>query len=696
MRILFSSILLNPALRPYKATLALGDAPILDQVDFQLDEGEHVGLIGRNGGGKSSMLKVLAEQAVLDDGVVWRAPGLRIFYVSQEPVLNAEATVFDEVVRELGELRQLLTDYHRLIRKLAKPDADFDVLLETMKPLQIQLEAGNGWAAQERIETALDILGLDADSRISDLSGGVHKRVALAQALVAEPDVLILDEPTNHLDFSSIEWLEGLLKNFRGGVLLVTHDRHFLDSVATRIIELDRGNLASFPGNFSAYILAKAKMVKDVAVLDAKFDNGLAQEELWIRQRIRVRHARNEGRARQLEQLRGERTTRRVSVIRTGENHDTDDHSGKLVAKLTNISKKFSAQKVIDKFSCCIQRGDKIGLLGQGGAGRNVLLKIILGELVPDSGEVNLGANVSVSYFDQLRTQLDEEATLVEAVSQEVNYIESGGAKKDIVSYLGDFLFSPERARSQVKNLSCGERNRLLLARLFSHPASVLVLNEPTNNLDIETLELLEELLSKYDGTLFLVSHDRTFLDNVVTHVIAFEGDGKLVEHIGGYEDWMQVKQPMTVQQSAEESPRSSMAPKKNVVQAKPTSRVTVLKTDDDREHVRYPVHWRAAIVHKNVERNDIFHGHTCDLSVSGASVFLHHNIFRPEVVMLLAVPPLHAGQKETIIEIYCHMAYTVLDSDQSLFRIGLRFMSFKGNGENTLTKNLSKRAIPS
>ena len=681
-----------PYLTLDKAALAFGDVPILDQVDFQLDEGERVGLIGRNGGGKSSMLRVLAEQAMLDDGVVWRAPGLRIFYVAQEPVLNVNATVFDEIVRELGELRQLLTDYHHLTRKLAKPDADFDTLLGTMQPLQIQLETGNGWAAQERIETALELLDLDADSRIGDLPGGVHKRVALAQVLVAEPDVLILDEPTNHLGFSSIEWLENLLKNFRGSVLLVTHDRHFLDNVATRIVELDRGNLASFPGNFSAYLHAKEKELKDVAALDAKFDNGLAQEELWIRQHIRARHARNEGRARQLEQLRSERTTRRVSANRLGKSHDADARSGKLVAELTDVSKKFGAQKVIDNFSCRIQRGDKIGLLGQNGAGRNVLLKIILGELAPDSGEVKMDANTSVAYFDQLRTQLDEEATLVETVSQDVNYIEVGGIKKDIVSYLGDFLFSPERARSQVKNLSGGERNRLSLARLFSRPASVLVLNEPTNDLDIETLELLEDMLAKYDGTLFLVSHDRTFLDNVVTHMIAFEGDGKLVEYIGGYEDWAQVKQPATVQKAASATPRSGVA---DAVQAKPASRPTAVKTVDDREHIRYPVRWRAAVVHKNVERNDIFHGHICDLSVSGASVFLHHNIFRPEVVMLLAVPPLHAGQKETIIEIHCHMVYTVLDSDQSLFRIGLRFMSFKGNGESVLTKTLSKRAIP-
>ncbi len=544
------------------AALAYGHVALLDHVDFQLDEGERVGLIGRNGGGKSSMLKVLASQAVLDDGIVWRAPGVRICYVSQEPVLNADATVFDEVARGLGELQQIITDYHHLSHQLAEPDADYEKLLIEIQPLQTALEAQNGWAVQARIETAIQRLELNADSRVGDLSGGVRKRVALAQALVAEPDVLILDEPTNHLDFPSIEWLESLLNNFRGSVLFVTHDRRFLDNIATRIVELDRGNLASFPGNFATYLRTKELMLQDEAVLNAKFDKVLAQEEVWVRQGIKARGVRNEGRVRRLEQLRRERSARRDRVGKVEMNLDAGDRSGKLVAELSHVSKSFGDRQVIKDFSCRIQRGDKIGLLGPNGCGKSTLLKIILGEMQPDSGKVQMGTKLAVAYFDQLRAQLDEEATLADTISQGADFIDIGGVRKHIISYLGDFLFAPERARSPVKSLSGGERNRLLLARLFSRPANVLVLDEPTNDLDIETLELLEELLANYDGTLFLVSHDRAFLDNVVTQVIAFEGEGKLMEYVGGYEDWVRVKKHEAAQQT----------PVREAVQAKVTS----------------------------------------------------------------------------------------------------------------------------
>ncbi len=532
-----------------KASLAFGHVALLDQVEFQLDEGERVGLIGRNGGGKSSLLKVLAGEASLDDGTLWRQPSARIAYVSQEPVLDANATVFDEVARGLGELQKIISAYHHLSHQLAEPDADYETLLAQMQPLQTALEAQNGWAVQARIEAAIQRLELDPEALVGSLSGGVRKRVALAQALVAEPDVLILDEPTNHLDFASIEWLEGLLTSFRGSVLLVTHDRKFLDNVVTRIVELDRGKLASFPGNFAAYQKVKERMLADEAVLNAKFDKVLAQEEVWIRQGVKARRTRNEGRVLRLEQLRRERAARREKVGRVEMNLDAGDRSGKLVAELTHVSKSFGAKKIIDDFSCRIQRGDKIGLLGPNGAGKSTLLKIILGELAPDSGTVKLGTKLSVAYFDQLRAQLDDDATLADTISQGADFIEIGGQKKHIISYLGDFLFAPERARSPVKSCSGGERNRLLLARLFTQPANVLVLDEPTNDLDIETLELLEEMLAQYDGTLFLVSHDRAFLDNVVTQVIAFEGDGKLMEYVGGYEDWVRVKQYEAVQQ---------------------------------------------------------------------------------------------------------------------------------------------------
>jgi len=531
-----------------KACLAFGHVALLDHVEFQLDEGERVGLIGRNGGGKSSMLKVLAGEINLDDGILWRQPGTRICFVSQEPVLDAEATVFDEVARGLGELQKIISAYHHLSHQLGEPDADYEKLLEEMQPLQTALEAQNGWAVQARIETAIQRLELDPDALVGSLSGGVRKRVALAQALVAEPEVLILDEPTNHLDFASIEWLEGLLTNFRGSVLFVTHDRRFLDNVSTRIVELDRGKLASFPGNFAAYVRAKELMLADEAVHSAKFDKVLAQEEVWIRQGIKARGVRNEGRVRRLEQLRRERAARRETLGKVEMNVETGGRSGKLVAELNHVSKSFGARKVVDDFSCRIQRGDKIGLLGPNGAGKSTLLKIILGELAPDSGSVKLGTKLSVAYFDQLRAQLDDNATLADTISQGSDFIEIGGAKKHVISYLGDFLFAPERARSPVKSLSGGERNRLLLARLFTRPSNVLVLDEPTNDLDIETLELLEELLAQYDGTLFLVSHDRAFLDNVVTQVVAFEGDGKLVEYVGGYEDWVRVQKFAAVQ----------------------------------------------------------------------------------------------------------------------------------------------------
>ncbi|MEO8332138.1 MAG: ATP-binding cassette domain-containing protein [Gallionella sp.] len=525
-----------------KACLAFGHVALLDHADFQLDEGERVGLIGRNGGGKSSMMRVLAGQGNLDDGLVWRQPTARICYVSQEPVLDADDTVFDAVAKGVGAMQKLLHDYHHVSHQISEPDADVDKLLEEMQHLQTQLEAQDGWSVQARIETAITKLELDAEKRIGDMSGGQRKRVALAQALVAEPDVLILDEPTNHLDFASIEWLEGLLNNFLGAVLFVTHDRRFLDNVATRIVELDRGTLASFPGNFSAYQAIKERMLSDEAVVNAKFDKVLAQEEVWIRQGVKARRVRNEGRVLRLEQLRRERAARREKVGKVEMSVDTGERSGKLVAELSNVCKSYGGRRIIDDFSCRIQRGDKIGLLGPNGCGKSTLLKIILGELQPDKGQVKLGTKITVAYFDQLRAQLNDDATLADTISQGSDFVEIGGQKKHVISYLGDFLFAPERARSPVKSCSGGERNRLLLARLFTQPANVLVLDEPTNDLDIETLELLEELLAQYDGTLFLVSHDRAFLDNVVTQVIAFEGDGKLIEYVGGYEDWVRVK----------------------------------------------------------------------------------------------------------------------------------------------------------
>ncbi len=531
-----------PLITLEKASLAFGHHALLDQVNLQLDPGERVGLIGRNGGGKSSLLRALSGEIKLDDGKLWRAPNLKLAFVSQEPILDPANTVYQEVANGLGNISQTLLDYHATSHALSEGSEDTDALLTHLQDLQSELETHDGWSLQAKIETVIDKLNLPADTRIEHLSGGLKKRVALARALVISPDVLLLDEPTNHLDFSSIEWLEELLKDFSGSVLLITHDRRFLDNVTTRIVELDRGNLESFAGKFTDYQRKKVEMLEIEAVHNQKFDKVLAQEEVWIRKGIQARRTRNEGRVRQLEALRLERTARRERAGKANINVDAGERSGKLVAELEHISKRYDDNIIIEDFSCRILRGDKIGLLGPNGAGKSTLLKLILGELQPDDGTIQQGTKISVAYFDQMREQLDEEMTLTETISQGSEFVEINGKRKHVISYLEDFLFPPQRARSPVKSLSGGERNRLLLARLFTRPANVLVLDEPTNDLDIETLELLETLLQNYAGTLFLVSHDREFLDNVVTQVIVFEGNGILTEYIGGYEDWVRAK----------------------------------------------------------------------------------------------------------------------------------------------------------
>ena len=530
-----------------KVSLAFGHHTLLDHIDLQLDSGERIGLIGRNGGGKSSLLRALAGQIKLDDGKIWYAPGLKLAYVPQEPDLNAANTVFQEVSNGLGEISQILFDYHKISHALSDGSGDIEKLLAQLQHLQGELETQDGWRIQGKVETVIQKLNLPEDTLVGHLSGGLKKRVALARALVVSPDLLMLDEPTNHLDFFSIEWLEKLLQDFSGSVLFITHDRCFLDNVATRIIELDRGKLLTFNGNFKNYQLKKMEILEVETIHNQKFDKVLEQEEVWIRKGIQARRTRNEGRVRQLEALREERAVRRERVGAVHINVDEGVKSGRMVAELECISKNYNDKIVIRNFSCRIMRGDRVGLLGPNGIGKSTLLKLILGELQPDSGTVRQGTKLAVAYFDQMREQLDEEATLVETISQGSHFIEIGGVKKHVISYLEDFLFSPARARSPVKSLSGGERNRLLLARLFTRPTNVLVLDEPTNDLDIETLELLERVLQDYSGTLFLVSHDRAFLDNVVTQVIAFEGDGVLREYVGGYEDWIRAKSSVKI-----------------------------------------------------------------------------------------------------------------------------------------------------
>ena len=521
------------------ASLAFGHHALLDKASFQLDPGERVGLIGRNGAGKSSLLKVIAGETKLDDGNVWRATSVRIVYVPQEPVLDPKHTVFEAVAEGLGAMQQILVDYHEVTHSMGAADADIDALMEKMQKLQHELDAKDGWGMQAKVETVLSKLSLNPDTPVASLSGGWRKRVALGRALVADPEVLLLDEPTNHLDLEAIQWLEELLLNFNGGVLFITHDRRFLNRLATRIVELDRGKLTDFVGNYENYLVKKEELLAVEATHAAKFDKVLAQEEAWIRQGVKARRTRNEGRVRQLEKLRLERAARRERQGNVKLSLDAGERSGKLVAELDNVTKAYGDRTLINGFTTRIIRGDRIGLLGPNGIGKTTLLKLILGEEEADSGIIQRGTNMNVAYFDQMREQLDEEATLADTISPGSDFVEIGNERKHVISYLEDFLFPPQRSRSPLKSLSGGERNRLLLARLFARPSNVLVLDEPANDLDIDTLELLESLLQDFPGTLFLVSHDRAFLENTVTQVIAFEGNGQLTEFGGGYDDWL-------------------------------------------------------------------------------------------------------------------------------------------------------------
>lgn len=556
-----------PLITLKQASLAFGHVPLLDHVDFQLDSRERVGIIGRNGTGKSSMLKVAAGLIKLDDGELWRDPGSKIAYVPQEPELNERDDVFTAVAQGLGKVVDQLREYHDISLQLGNAK-DAEPLLLRMQQLQQQLEAENAWSLQSRIENILSRLGLNPDTPISTLSGGWRKRVALAQALVQAPDVMLLDEPTNHLDLEAIIWLEELLLGFNGSVMLITHDRRFLDRLATRIIELDRGHLTEFTGNYSQYQIKKADLLKVEAQHQAQFDKFLAQEEVWIRKGIEARRTRNEGRVRRLEQLRLERAARRDRQGQVQLQLDAGERSGKLVAELDNIHMAFGDKVLIQRFSTRIMRGDRIGLLGPNGVGKSTLLKLILGEIEPSSGKIQSGTNLQVAYFDQMREQLDPEATLMDTISPGSDYVQIGDTRTHVIGYLEDFLFAPQRARSPVKSLSGGERNRLLLARLFARPANVLVLDEPTNDLDIDTLELLENLLQDYAGTLFLVSHDRTFLENTVTQVIAFEGQGKLTEFGGGYDDWLRFNQQQAIQNA-----NTTGAEKNNIKPTEPATK---------------------------------------------------------------------------------------------------------------------------
>ena len=509
------------------AHLAYGHVPLLDGADFALEPGERVALIGRNGAGKSSLLKILAGLDRPDDGVLQVQTALRRVYVAQEPAFAPGATVFDAVAEGVAEARALRARYEAHHR-----DDDLDAL-------QTRIEALGGWTWEQRVEQALQRLRLDAGAAVDALSGGTRKRVALAQALVAAPEVLLLDEPTNHLDIDAIEWLQDLLNDWRGALVLVSHDRAFIDAVATRIVELDRGRLRSYPGNFAAFQAAKERELDAEGLANARADKLLAQEEAWIRKGVEARRTRDMGRVRRLEALRTERAARRARIGQVKLALDAGERSGKLVAELEDVAFAYGDRTIVRDLSLVVMRGDRIGLIGPNGAGKSTLLKLILGTLAPDAGKTRLGTRLEIAYFDQLREQLDPERTLADTVAPGSDWVETGQGRRHVLTWLGDFLFPPERASAPVKTLSGGERNRLLLARLFALPANLLVMDEPTNDLDIESLRLLEATLQSYAGTLVVVSHDRTFLDNVVTQVLVAQGDGRWREYAGGYADWL-------------------------------------------------------------------------------------------------------------------------------------------------------------
>ena len=532
-----------------RVSVAYGYLPLLDGVNLQVDEGERVCLLGRNGSGKSTLLRVVSGELPPDGGNVWRQPGTGVARLDQDAALSSDRLVFDVVAEGLGELSALVTAYHRAAAAVAEEATAAG--LDRLGRLQHELEERDGWQLERRVEDVIARLTLPADASVSALSGGWRRRVLLARALVAQPALLLLDEPTNHLDIDAITWLERFLADYPGAVLFVTHDRAFLQRLATRILELDRGQLRSWPGDYQSFLRRKEEWLAATAVQDEKFDKRLAEEEAWLRQGVKARRTRNEGRVRALLAMRAERSARREEAGRVRLRVEQSESSGKMVFEARGVAKSFEGTAVIRDCSTRVLRGDRVGLIGPNGVGKTTLLRLLLGEIEPDAGEIRRGANVEVAYYDQQREQLDPERTVFDTIGDGNEVVTVNGQPRHVNGYLRDFLFPPERARSPVKALSGGERNRLLLARLLTRPANVLVLDEPTNDLDLETLELLEAQLVAWTGTLLLVSHDRAFLDNVVTSTLAFEGDGLVREYVGGYEDWLRQRRLETVAATA-------------------------------------------------------------------------------------------------------------------------------------------------
>jgi len=525
-----------------RVSLAYGHVPLLDEIAFRIDSGERVSVLGRNGAGKSTLLRVLGGEQLPDAGTRWTEPGFRAARLDQDVPLASNRTVFDVVADGLGDIRELVAEYHRVAVATAH-DAS-DAQLQKLGQLQHALEERDGWRIEQRVESVLSHLELPADQMVATLSGGWRRRVLLARALVSDPDLLLLDEPTNHLDLDAIQWLEQFLQDFAGAVVFVTHDRAFLQRVATRIVELDRGRLTSWPGDYATFLRKKEEWLANEAVRLEKFDKRLAEEEVWLRQGIKARRTRNEGRVRALMAMRRERAERREQQGAVRLQIERGRGSGHVVFDIERVSKAYDGGPVVRDFSARVVRGDRVGLIGPNGAGKTTLLRLVLGELPPDSGDVQRGTGVEVAYYDQQREQLDPDRTVFDTVGDGNDVVTVDGRSRHVNAYLRDFLFPAERAESPVRALSGGERNRLLLARLFTRPANVLVLDEPTNDLDLETLELLEAQLVEWQGTLLLVSHDRAFLENVVTSTWVFEGGGRVVEYVGGYEDWLRQRPP--------------------------------------------------------------------------------------------------------------------------------------------------------
>ena len=538
---------------------SFGSHPVLDHVNLTIDPGERVCLVGRNGEGKSTLLKLLAKQIKPDEGEVIYSQGMRVAQLRQDVPQSLAGTVYDVVAEGVGELGQTIRDWHHAAMQAGEdPSA-----LARMEPLQQEIEAQNGWNIEQRISATISLLKLPAEESFDALSGGLKRRCLLAQALVTEPDLLLLDEPTNHLDIEAILWLENFLKSFNGAILFITHDRSFLQNLATRIIDLDRGQLTSWPGSYDQYLVNKQQQLDAEQTANALFDKKLAQEEVWIRQGIKARRTRNEGRVRALEKLRVERSQRREQSGKATLSTQRADQSGKIVIEAENISFNWQQQPIVRDFSCKILRGDKIGIIGPNGCGKSTLIQLLLGKLQPDSGQVKIGTKLEIAYFDQNRNVLELEKSVRDNIADGSDNIEINGGNKHVIGYLKDFLFRPDQVNTPVKALSGGERNRLMLAKLFTKPFNFLIMDEPTNDLDIDTLELLEELLMEFGGTLLLVSHDRSFINNIVDYCFAFEGNAQVNEYVGGYDDWLQQRKPPEVAtKPAKAAKNQSAAPK--------------------------------------------------------------------------------------------------------------------------------------